>query len=95
MLDKALSQHTVDDNTLNVDIAERRTEEPETGDQSPAKDAKRQRLLKRAVMLIQELQKLEPLLQEELKTIECSKPERKRRALKQQRYEMYQRKYGF
>jgi flagellar motor switch protein FliM len=91
ILPRALSQSEIDDITINVDNAERRVEASELGEVSPSYDADRERMLKRALILIGEFKKMERFFREELETISGCKPERKRRDRKQERKDMYER----
>ena len=89
ILSKALYQHT-----LNVDNAERRDEGTEPGVLTPGKDTKRETMLRRAIILITELDTLKDYFAAELKLIEHGKPARKTKNKKQERTEYYHKYFA-
>lgn len=75
--------------TIHVDEAER-NERQVPGYLTPGEAATREKMIRRALILIRELREIEVYLDAELKVIEHGKlPERKRRDLKQERKDFY------
>lgn len=92
MLDRTFNKNDI---KLNVDLAEQGKQTSEEGvNLPPSKVEKKIRQLRKALAIIHELDGIEEFLQEELDFLQCTKPARKRKNRKQERFEAYERYFA-